>query len=308
MRDGPGELHLVLVGATGFVGRLTAQHLARSAPPGARIALAGRSAERLSGLRTGLPESARDWAEVVLDLTDAEAVAALARRTRVVATTAGPYAKYGRLLLQSCAAAGTDYADLTGETLFVRWSVETGHERAERTGARLVHSCGFDSVPSDLVLGSRPRAPRRTATAWSAPCSTSAPPGSASAVALSTRSAVRSTRFRPIPRFPPTRAVLDRLLPTPGSGPDEKTLRRGRFRIEVVAQTAGGSAYNTRVGADLEPGYRGTAVMLGESALALAFDDLPEQGGVLTPMTAMGEVLAGRLRRQGFDIVTTRIA
>ncbi len=102
--------------------------------------------------------------------------------------------------------------------------------------------------------------------------------------------------------------MLDRLLPTPGSGPDEKTLRRGRFRIEVVAQTAGGSAYNTRVGADLEPGYRGTAVMLGESALALAFDDLPEQGGVLTPMTAMGEVLAGRLRRQGFDIVTTRIA
>ena len=108
--------------------------------------------------------------------------------------------------------------------------------------------------------------------------------------------------------FPPTRAVLDRLLPAPGTGPDDETLRRGRFRIEVVAQTASGERVQHRVGADLDPGYRGTAVMLGESALALAFDDLPEQGGVLTPMTAMGEVLAGRLRRQGFDIATTKIA
>ena len=80
-------------------------------------------------------------------------VTGLVRRARVVATTAGPYAKYGGLLLHACAEAGTDYADLTGETLFVRRSVETCHERAGETGARLVHSCGFDSVPSDLGVG-----------------------------------------------------------------------------------------------------------------------------------------------------------
>ncbi len=76
----------------------------------------------------------------------------MAARTQVVVTTVGPYARYGLPLVAACAAAGTDYADLTGETLFIRESIELYHKQAVETGARIVHSCGFDSVPSDLTV------------------------------------------------------------------------------------------------------------------------------------------------------------
>jgi len=104
--------------------------------------------------------------------------------------------------------------------------------------------------------------------------------------------------------FAPTRRLLDRVLPEPGQGPGERARRRGRFSLEVTSGTDAGARYLTRVGADLDPGYGATAVMLGESGLALALDDLPNRGGVLTPMTALGEPLAGRLRGQGFTIDT----
>ncbi|MBA3529336.1 MAG: hypothetical protein H0T91_08535 [Propionibacteriaceae bacterium] len=103
----------------------------------------------------------------------------------------------------------------------------------------------------------------------------------------------------------PTRRVLNRLLPDPGQGPSEQTMRRGRFLVEVVAETTTGACYRTRIGADCDPGYSGTAVMLGESALCLALDgDVADRAGVLTPMTAMGEALAVRLRRHDFTVST----
>ncbi len=144
------ELDLVLVGATGFVGRLTAQHLAQHAPPGVRIALAGRSLTRLQRLSRELEGGARDWPLIAVDTTDAAACAELAARTRVVATTVGPYLRLGGPLATACAEAGTHYADLTGEVLFVHRSIAENHATAQRTGARIVHACGFDSVPSDL--------------------------------------------------------------------------------------------------------------------------------------------------------------
>ncbi len=137
---------LVLHGATGFVGRLTARHLVEHGG-GARIALSGRSADRLAALRDDLGV---DWPLLVTDATDAASVATLARSADVVATTVGPYGRYGLPLVRACADAGTAYCDLTGETLFVRDSAEAAHERARETGARIVHSAGFDSVPSDL--------------------------------------------------------------------------------------------------------------------------------------------------------------
>ena len=76
----------------------------------------------------------------------------MAARTRVVVTTVGPYTKYGLPLVAACAAAGTDYADLTGETMFIRESTDQYHKQAVDTGARIVHSCGFDSIPSDLTV------------------------------------------------------------------------------------------------------------------------------------------------------------
>ena len=141
---------LVLFGATGFVGRLTAAYLAKAAPTGTRIALAGRSAQRLAAVRAGLGAPAADWPLVEADSCDEAALAALAESTRVVVTTVGPYAKYGLPLVAACAAAGTAYADLTGEVLFARDSVDRHDATARGTGARIVHACGFDSVPSDL--------------------------------------------------------------------------------------------------------------------------------------------------------------
>ncbi|MGL5819613.1 MAG: saccharopine dehydrogenase NADP-binding domain-containing protein, partial [Phycicoccus sp.] len=144
------EYDIVLVGATGFVGRLTARHLAEHAPSGVRVALAGRSRARLDALVATLPGAASAWPVLVVDTLDDTAVAELAARTRVVATTVGPYAKYGVALAAACASSGTHYCDLTGEVLFVHDSVARNHEVARESGARIVHACGFDSVPSDL--------------------------------------------------------------------------------------------------------------------------------------------------------------
>ena len=141
------ELDIVLLGATGFTGGLTAEYLAAHAPAGLRWALAGRSQEKLEAVRDRL---GLDVPLVLADTTDAGSLAALAARTRVVITTVGPYLEYGEPLVAACAAAGTDYVDLTGEPEFVDQMYLHHHETAVRTGARIVHACGFDSVPHDL--------------------------------------------------------------------------------------------------------------------------------------------------------------
>jgi short subunit dehydrogenase-like uncharacterized protein len=148
MSDGR-PLDVVVFGATGFVGRLLAEYLAEHAPDGPRIGLAGRSEDKLARVRSGLGKRAADWPLVVADSSDEESLAEMARGTRVVATTVGPYRRSGLRLVEACAGAGTDYADLTGEVLFVRESIER-HERAAESGARIVHGVGFDSIPSDL--------------------------------------------------------------------------------------------------------------------------------------------------------------
>jgi short subunit dehydrogenase-like uncharacterized protein len=138
---------IVLFGATGFVGELTAEYLAAHAPEGLRWAIAGRSAEKLERLRErlgGAPGVLR------ADVTDPDSVRELARHARVVATTVGPYITYGEDLVAACADAGTDYLDLTGEPEFVDLMYVRHDARARETGARLVHACGFDSIPHDL--------------------------------------------------------------------------------------------------------------------------------------------------------------
>lgn len=146
------DLDITLFGATGFVGRLVAAHLADTAPDDVRVALAGRSAERLEALRRSLGPGAAAWTTLVADAGDATALDALAARSRVVVSTVGPYRRHGIPLVEACAHAGTDYADLTGEVLFVREAIERAHAPARATGARLVVSCGYDSVPSDLAV------------------------------------------------------------------------------------------------------------------------------------------------------------
>ncbi|CDO87829.1 enoyl-ACP reductase [Mycobacterium triplex] len=143
------EFDIVLYGATGFSGKLTAEYLARAAAR-TRIALAGRSGERLLAVRQTLGPAARQWPVIVADASRPSTLSEMAARTRVVLTTVGPYARYGLPLVAACAAAGTDYADLTGELMFARNAIDQSHKQAIDTGARIVLSCGFDSIPSDL--------------------------------------------------------------------------------------------------------------------------------------------------------------
>lgn len=403
------ELDVVVHGATGFVGRLTAAHLARSAPSGTRVGLAGRSRERLAAVRAELGGAAGDWPLLVADSADDAALAELAARTTAVASTVGPYARHGLPLVAACAAAGTHYADLTGEVLFVRDSIDAHHRSATASGARVVHACGFDSVPSDLgVLLAAERAGadgsgELTGTTY---VLVSARGGVSGGTVDSLRSQVDAVRADPAKRrvvadpyalspdrdaeprpgdggdarlpawdpglerwtapfvmagfntrvvrrsnaltgwsygrgfryrevlgvgrsrlapvvagavavgtaslaagllLPPTRLLLDRLLPAPGQGPSESTRSSGHFRIEVTAATTSGARYRTTVAAQGDPGYAATSVMLGESVLALALDELPPAAGVLTPATGIGSALADRLRRNGFTLDVERL-
>ncbi len=393
------QYDVVVYGASGFVGSLTARYLANHAPAGARIALGGRSATKLEAVRAQLPAAAREWPVVVADSSDAEGLARLVGSTRAVATTVGPYEKYGRRLVEACARAGTHYADLTGEVLFVRDSIEATDALARDTGARIVHACGYDSVPSDLGLWlvaqqaasdgaggltdvttvatirggvsggtvdslrtqveltaadpaarkvvadphalspdrdaePAPRQPRDVGPPgrgpggrWTAPFVMApfntrivrrsnaltgwsygrdlryqermgagrGPLGALVAGGMTAGIGVAVAGFS----FRPTRVLLDRVLPAPGEGPGERTQANGWFRMDIHAATASGARYHGVVSGQGDPGYRATAVMLGESALCLALDTLPDRAGSLTPATAMGGVLVNRLRAAG---------
>lgn len=398
------EHDVVLHGATGFVGRLTARHLAAHAGE-ARVALSGRSRDKLERLRE---ELGVDWPVVVADASDERSLTALAASTTAVATTVGPYARHGLPLVLACAEAGTSYADLTGEVLFVRDSAAAAHKLAAESGARIVHAAGFDSIPSDLgvlllheqvtadgegtledtalllvsmrggVSGGTIDSLRTQLDVVKADAALK--PVLADPYALSparleepdtderdvmtptrdplldrwvapfvmgpynTRIVRRSNallghaygpgfRYREVMgvgrgplapvlaggvtaglgalvlgmALPPTRALLDRVLPKPGSGPSEKVQRTGHFRVEVHTRTSTGARYVATVAAHGDPGYAATAVMLGESALCLGTDDLTSPGGVLTPAVAMGSWLAERLRDRGFELSVARV-
>jgi short subunit dehydrogenase-like uncharacterized protein len=147
------QYDVVLFGATGFTGGLTADYLAAHAPAEMRWALAGRNRSRLDAVAARLDAAAPEAPKpdvLVADAADSAALREIAEKTRVVVTTVGPYALYGGPLVAACAAAGTDYCDLTGEPEFVDRTWVEHHAEAERTGARLVHCCGFDSIPHDL--------------------------------------------------------------------------------------------------------------------------------------------------------------
>ncbi|WP_280457638.1 saccharopine dehydrogenase family protein [Nocardia carnea] len=402
------EFDLIVFGATGFVGKLTARYLLDAAPAGARIALAGRSERKLAAVRDEI--GAHDWGLVVADSTDQASLDALAARTTAVITTVGPYLRYGMPMVAACAQAGTHYADLTGEPLFIREAIDSYHEQAVRTGAKIVNSCGYDSVPSDLsvyqlyrrtvadntgelgdttliatmrggVSGGTVDSGRAMMEAVAADKSKGAilsHPYSLSPdksmdpdvgrqsdlvlerareidpsldgwvgtfvmAAHNTKIVRRSNgllgwvygknfRYREtmgagssplapvvaagisggvlaglaagglLSRFRAGRALLDRILPAPGTGPGERTRENGWFRMRTYTRTSSGARYLATFSGQGDPGYKATAVMLGESGLALAFDPKPEAAGILTPAAAMGDVLTERLRAAGMTI------
>jgi short subunit dehydrogenase-like uncharacterized protein len=148
------RFHIVLWGATGYTGSLVAEALAKApSTPKLSWALAGRDRGKLEAVRRDLTRIDPALAELPIlvgDASDRASLEKLAAETRVVCTTVGPYARYGNELVAACVAQGTDYCDLTGEVQWMRRTIDAHHEEAGRTGARIVHTCGFDSLPSDL--------------------------------------------------------------------------------------------------------------------------------------------------------------
>ena len=375
---------IVLFGATGFTGRLTADYLARHAPAGCRWALAGRDQAKLEAVRAELSARNSVLAELPLltaDAGDPASLAAVAASSRVVASTVGPYVRHGEPLVAACAEAGTDYLDLTGEPEFVDLMYARHHQQAVRSGARLVHCCGFDSVPYDLgvfftvgllpddvaitvdgvvraggrpsagtvhsaitafsrVRGSAeaararraveqrpagrraravPTAPRRVDGLWLLPLPTIDP----QVVARSARALPRygpdftyhhyaGVRRLPVAvggalglaavlglaQLPPARRLLASRFES-GTGPSAEQRARGWFTARFTA-TGGGQRVVTEVSGG-DPGYEETAKMLAESALCVAFDDLPATAGQVTTAVAMGQPLVDRLTRAGLS-------
>ena len=411
------EFDIIVYGATGFVGKLTAEYLARAGGK-ARIALAGRTPAKLEAVRATLGKTAQSWPILAADASSPASLQEMAARTRVVITTVGPYSRYGLPLVAACAAAGTDYADLTGEATFVRQSIDDYHKQAIDTGARIVHACGFDSVPSDMTvyelfrrarqdaagdlldtnvvlrgfsggvsggtiasmievfraasgdpdtrklledpytlaqdrgaepeLGAQPDLPWRRGReiapelsgVWAAGFvmamyntrivrrsnalldhaygrrfryaeymsvgpSVTAPVVSALTTAATAGASALGTRFF---RYLPRRLV-QRLAPKPGTGPSEQVRDRGFYRVETYTTTSTGARYVATMSQSGDPGYKATAVMLGECGLALALDrdKLPELCGVLTPAAAMGDALLARFPGAGISLDSARL-
>lgn len=142
------DFDLIVYGATGVTGRLVAEQLADRAPADLRWAMAGRNPAKLRQVAGRI--GAEDIPLVTADSSDPASVRAMAEATKVVCTTVGPYAVHGTPVVEACVTAGTDYCDLTGETPWIRRMIDSYQDRAERTGARIVHCCGFDSIPSDV--------------------------------------------------------------------------------------------------------------------------------------------------------------
>ncbi|WP_105030767.1 saccharopine dehydrogenase family protein [Arthrobacter ruber] len=409
MKTSSRDHDLVLFGATGFVGELIADYLADHAPADLRVGLAGRSREKLEAVRSRLPVAARHWSIIEADTEHPDSLAALAAGTKVLFTTVGPYARFGLPVVAACARAGTHYGDLTGEVSFVRDAIDRFDALAKTTGARIVHACGYDSVPSDLavlllhraaqadgaggltevqlvatakggisggtiesmrgqldgvrsdpVLRSLAADPYSLSPDRAAEPSTRQPTdlgwigrsedglytapfimassntrivrrsnalqgwaygrslrygevmglgrGPAGAVgAGATAAGLRA--FGAVMAFPPTRQVLNRVLPAPGTGPSEAARRAGWFRSQVDASTGTGRRYRAVAAGPGDPGYAATAVMAGETALSLALDgdSLPAAAGSLTPATALGDVLVERLRAAGHTYEVTSL-
>jgi short subunit dehydrogenase-like uncharacterized protein len=401
------EYDLVVFGATSFVGQILCRYLGdrHGTGGGLRWAIAGRNADKLESVARACGV---DVPRIVADAADREALDHLAEATGAVVSTVGPYALHGSELVAAVVEAGTDYCDLTGEVQWMRRMIDAHHQRAVETGARVVHACGFDSIPSDLGVWFTQQ---RAVEQFGEPCtevrmSVAGARGGVSGGTVASglnlisevaedpelrsvlsdpyvlapadmRSGphqpgvgrpVRDDRFqswvapfvmgptnsavvqrthallgRPwgpeftygetmmtgdglfgavkawgttaglaavagAAGFGPTRALLGRVVPQPGSGPSQSAQESGWFELRFVGRTPGGATITTRVTGDQDPGYGSTAKMLGEAAVAFGDVDrssLP--GGFWTPASAFGDGLIERLEAHAgvrFDVTS----
>lgn len=401
---GRRDYDVVVYGATSFVGQILCRYLARrhGAIGKLRWAIAGRDLAKLEQVARA---TGADVPRIVADASDRAALDALTASTKVVVSTVGPYALYGSELVGSVVEAGIDYCDLTGEVQWMRRMIDQHQTRAEQTGARVVHACGFDSIPSDLgtwftqqraieqfgepcvevrmsVAGAKggvsggtlasgmnmfeemaadpelramtadpyalapvdlrsgPKQPglgRPTRDnrfqSWVGPF-VMAPTNSAVVLRSSAllgrpwgrdftygetmmtgngvAGAVKAyamtaglAAFAGVASLGPTRRLLGKVMPKPGSGPDTAAQQAGWFDIRFVGRTASGETIRTKVTGDQDPGYGSTAKMLGESAVGF-LDSSDVGGGFWTPASAFGDALVERLEAHAgvrFDVL-----
>ncbi len=392
------KFDLVVLGASGFTGRLVAEYLYGTYGTDVRWAFAGRNQSKLEQIRAEIcGEDAEQFPVLIADSHDREALDALVAQTKVVCTTVGPYARYGSELVAACAEAGVHYCDLTGEVQWMRKMIDQHHHQAEESGARIVHTCGFDSIPSDLGVyflqqqmkekfdcyaqevkyrvgstsggvsggtvesmmnmmdeaktdrslfdlladpyslnpANMPRGKDlndamsaeydRDFKQWTAPfvmagintrvvrrshalsgypygedfryseamLMGNGPGGFAKASMVSGGTGIMMLAAA----FSPSRSLLRNLAPSPGEGPSAEARENGFFNIDLMGIN-GENRLCLRVTGDRDPGYGSTAKMLAESAVCLANDELPGNGGVLTPAVAMGDLLVNRLQEK----------
>ena len=384
------ELDVLLLGATGFTGGLVAHELARRvAGTRLRWGIAGRDRVALEALAATLDSSPT---VVDVDVTDPASIAAAVTRTRVLATTVGPYLRLGLGVARACAEAGTHYADITGEAGYVTLLEREADATARANGATMVVCCGFDSVPHDLgvqfavaalpdthditvrgyvrargrlsggtaataldglaagraalsaALPEAGMAPARREVGrldlglhrperlggWGVPMPTVDPlivlrsarrlPGYGSTFVYGHYFHVAGTHALALvgaglgaaalaARTRIGRGALERLLPSPGEGPDEATRARSSFRVLLMGAAHGPTGTDdARVVARVsggDPGYGETSRMLAEAALTLASDERPDVVGVVTPAEGLGVPYRRRLEASGmrFEIV-----
>ncbi|HEX5277018.1 MAG TPA: saccharopine dehydrogenase NADP-binding domain-containing protein [Fluviicoccus sp.] len=388
--------HIVVFGATSFVGQILTHYLWQRHGLGGEVswALAGRSLGKLEQVRASLGPQAAALPLIVADAANESELRSLCAQTRVIVSTVGPYALYGSPLVKVCAETGTDYCDLTGEVQWIARMIAEHETTAQKSGARIVHCCGFDSIPSDLgvhflqqhatqkfgqpcstiklriknmrggasggtvasmlnvvqesvkdpsvrKLMSNPyalcpgvqgvRQPNVTlaeydedARSWLAPFvmagintrvvhrsnlvggnygadfryDEAMMTGSGfKGRAIATGIGAGLAGFLASAALPPTRFLLEKVVPQPGEGPTPEEQEKGGYDFRFFGRTANGQKIVVKVTGDRDPGYGSTAKMLGEAAVCLALetDKAKVGGGFWTPATAFGDKLVKRL-------------
>lgn len=387
---------IIVFGATSFVGQiLTRYMLDRHGVSGGEVswAIAGRSQAKLDEVKD--EQGAKDLPTLVADAADEAALQAMCAQASTIISTVGPYALYGSPLVKICAETGTDYCDLTGEVQWIRKMITEHEAAAKKSGARIVHCCGFDSIPSDLGVfytqqqakaefgapasrikmrvrrikggasggtvaslmnvvkeASRDSALRKELANPYSVAGKTQPTRQPSVkmaehdehaqswltpfvmAAINTRIVHRSNAVAGYPYgqdfvydeavmtgggfkgrmrattaaaglggfmvaagIPPTRWLLEKVVPKPGEGPSPAEQQAGMYDLRFFAIGADGKTLQTKVYGDRDPGYGSTAKMLGEAGVCLALDckrdDTP--GGFWTPATAFGDALIKRL-------------
>jgi short subunit dehydrogenase-like uncharacterized protein len=403
------QYDLIVWGASGFTGKLVTEYLLKhyGTDRDLRWAIAGRNRAKLELICSELGIRNRNLPIIIADCYDSESLQQLTADTKVVLTTVGPYAKYGSALVKACVLNGTHYCDLAGEVHWIRKMIDQFQTHAEKSGARIVQSCGFDSIPSDIGVWLLQREAKQyhgeacpeikllvkamkggasggtfssimhtlqesrrnhsiakilvepyalnpvddrsgpdgkdqigiqfndNSGAWTAPFvmatvntrvvrrtnallnypygrnfkyseATSTGKGSIGWIKAANVT-TRLSGFMLINSLNFSRSFLiNRILPKPGEGPNKQQQEAGFFNLLLIGQLADGSLMKMRITGDRDPGYGSTSKMLSESAICLATDDLSSRKGFLTPASAMGEALLGRLVNNAglrFDLI-----